>query len=183
MRSWSPDVLVRRATRVPPAVRALLSPRLGHRALANAEQALENVHRAVEDRAALQEPGVRRVERLSHGDALELLARGRVGRFVYVAREGVPDVVPVNYVWRDGVVLIHSGPGPKLQAALRHDHVVLEVDEIDEPSRTGRSVVFAGRAEVVEPSEVTADVDVWAGGPRRHVIRIVPTRIDGRRLG
>jgi hypothetical protein len=165
---------------MPPAVRGLLHPALGRAALTNAEHALDHLHRAIEDRVALRDGG--RLERLSRAETHEVLATQLVGRFVYVAREGVPDVVPVNYVWHEDTILIRSGPGPKLQAAERRETVAFEVDEVDETTHTGRSVVVLGRAEVLEPRAVRLDPEPWADGPRRHVIRIVPTRVEGRRL-
>jgi nitroimidazol reductase NimA-like FMN-containing flavoprotein (pyridoxamine 5'-phosphate oxidase superfamily) len=92
-------------------------------------------------------------------------------------------VVPVNYTWYDGSVLIRSGPGSKLQAARRGDTVALEVDEIDVEQRSGCSAVVVGRAQVLSTRDVPSDVEVWAGGPHRHLIRIAPERVTGRRLG
>jgi hypothetical protein len=148
----------------------------------NAHQALDEVQRAVTERAALHEAGEHRVTRLSRSETVELLQRQRIARFAYVARKDVPDVVPVNYLWSDGCAYVRSGPGPKLQAAQRGDVVALEVDEIDVENRTGCSAVVLGRAEVVDPVAYPHDVDVWAGGPHRYLIRIVPSRVDGRRL-
>lgn len=157
-------------------------PVLG-RALSNARRALDDVRRAVTDRAELQESGEHGVTRMAHDEAVQLLAAHTVGRFAYVAREGVPDVVPVNYAWRDGVVLIRSGPGPKLQAAQRGDRVAFEVDELDVERRTGRSVVVIGRATLDVAGPDDPDPSPWASGPRRHLIRITPSRVEGRRIG
>ena len=158
-----------------------LDPQRG--ALHNAERALHHLHRDIADRAELQRDGRRRVVPLSTRETVDLLRRQSVGRLAYVSRADVPDVVPVNYRWYDGAVLIRSGPGPKLQAAQRRAMVALEVDELDVETRTAWSAVVYGRAEVLAHPEAVADVDVWASGPRQHVIRIVPTRITGRRLG
>jgi hypothetical protein len=159
-----------------------LLPALHQAALANAQDALHDVRRSIGERHALEARGERRVVPLSRRETLELLERGSLGRYAYIAREGVPDVVPVNYTWADGVVLIHSGPGPKLQAAQRGDVVAFEVDEIDQERRAGASAVVVGRAEVVDPLTPHPRVSVWAEGPRLHCIRIVPTRVAGRRL-
>jgi hypothetical protein len=65
--------------------------------------------------------------------------------------------------------------------------VAFEVDEVDPLTQTGRSVVATGRATRLRPAdaqrveELTGDLP-WAAGPRRHVIRIRPTRVNGRRL-
>jgi hypothetical protein len=152
-------------------------------AVDNAHRAMGDVRQGVAERAALQEAGTRSVMPLSMRETIELLERQRVGRFAYVARKDVPDVVPVNYSWVDGAVLIRSGPGPKLQAAQRKETVALEVDEIDVGTRTGCSAVVVGAAEVLDPRQMSAEVEVWAGGPHHHVIRIRPIRITGRRLG
>lgn len=159
-------------------------PNLGlHRgAVSNAHDALDHVREAIAERAALHEAGEHAVLPLSMRETIELLQRQEVGRLAYLARKDVPDVVPVNYSWYDGTVLIRSGPGPKLQAAQRKDTVALEVDELDLERHTGCSAVVVGRAEVVEPPHVPTDVDVWASGPHRYLIRVVPTRITGRRL-
>ena len=121
---------------------------------------------------------------LDEAECLRLLASRSVGRFAYVARAGTPDIAPVNYVVVDRDVLVRSGPGPKLQAAERRETVAFEVDEVDEATHTGWSVVVVGRARVLREDE-RAGLDVpdpWSSGPRRHVVRITPTRITGRRL-
>lgn len=120
---------------------------------------------------------------MSRTECYDLLRTRTVGRLAYVAREGVPDIVPVNYVLDGDDMLIRSGPGPKLQAAERRDRVAVEVDVIDEATHTGRSVVVMGRAERLRPGDTEGDPTPWASGPRRHVIRVRPDRVTGRRLG
>lgn len=164
--------------------------------LENARSATSAIRQAVLERARLapaaegrpREPGA--IGRLSDTECRALLARHSVGRLAYVARAGVPDLVPVNYALHNGDVLVASGPGPKLQAADRHDSVVLEVDELDEDRRTGRSVVVAGRARRLDTCEVQSLLESnaslpqpWVAGARRHLLRITSTRVDGRALG
>ena len=106
-----------------------------------------------------------------------------MGHLAYIARVGVPDIVPVNYEMDGDALLIRSAPGPKLQAAERGDVVAFEVDDIDEDRHTGWSVVVIGRARsVVTGYDGTSAPTPWARGPRRHMIRIEPRRVDGRRL-
>lgn len=163
-------------------------------ALANASEASAGLWLAVADRLLLTgeldvdtEPGPGELHALSREDCDALLRAGCVGRLAYVPRVGVPDIVPVNYVLDGRDILIRSGPGPKLQAAERGDLVAFEVDEIDVATHTGCSVVVVGRAGRLRPEEQqkvearTAGLP-WALGPRRHVIRIRPTRVTGRRL-
>jgi nitroimidazol reductase NimA-like FMN-containing flavoprotein (pyridoxamine 5'-phosphate oxidase superfamily) len=123
---------------------------------------------------------------LSHATCLDLMRTCSVGRLAYVARAGVPDVVPVNYVLDGEDILIRSGPGPKLQAAERHDLVAFEVDSIDEEQHRGWSVVVHGvahRLTGAEAKHLPVDVQPWAVGPRPHVIRVRIRRISGRRVG
>ena len=168
--------------------------RLGRRvlgaALDNARTSSAALTQQVRLREALappedDEPGS--LVRLDRATCLELLASRRTGRLAYVARAGVPDVVPVNLALDGERLLVRSGPGPKLQAAERREVVAVEVDDIDEELRTGWSVVVAGRARRLHTSEVAAlpaDLlpEVWARGPRSSVIAVALTRVEGRRL-
>jgi nitroimidazol reductase NimA-like FMN-containing flavoprotein (pyridoxamine 5'-phosphate oxidase superfamily) len=177
---------------------ALLDPRttlsvagrLRRQAASNARTAAQALGQQVADRRRLaptedDTPGS--LSRLTREQCLDRLRERRVGRLAYVARAGVPDVVPVNYSLYDGDVLIRSGAGPKLQAAERRDVVALEVDDIDEDAHAGWSVVAVGRARRLTPSEQDALPEgvlpaTWAHGPRSAVIRVHVTRLDGRVL-
>ncbi|MDT7573345.1 MAG: uncharacterized protein QOE05_3519 [Actinomycetota bacterium] len=162
-------------------------------ALTNARDATVSLALAVADRLVIttdlddheDEPGA--LHTMSRAESYELLRSESVARFAYIARAGVPDIVPVNYALDGEDLLIRSGPGPKLQAAERRDVVAVEIDAVDTADHTARSVVVVGRAERLRASEATAlserlDQTAWAAGPRRHVIRVRPTRVTGRRL-
>lgn len=164
---------------------------LAARGLANARAAAGAVSAAVADRRLLtdgpDDDGEGSLARLTRAECLVLLAGRRVGRYAYVARQGVPDVVPVTYALHDGALLLRSGPGPKLQAAERGEVVAVEVDDVDEERRTGWSVVVAGRAARLRPAEVAAlpagvVPEPWARGPRSHVVRVPLDRVQGRVL-
>lgn len=145
----------------------------------NAGQALDALRRGVVDRHLVGAG----IDVLDETQCLELLASQTVGRLAYIARPGVPDIVPVNYLWQRGVILVSSAPGPKLQAAERGDTVAFEVDALDPSARTGWSVVVLGRASLRLPAQAhTGQPEPWAEGPRRHVLQIVPSRVSGRRL-
>lgn len=168
--------------------------RLGRRvvgaALENAASSTAAIAQQVRLREALApaaDDGPGALSRLDRATCLELLGSRRTGRLAYVARAGVPDVVPVNLVVDAGRLLVRSGPGPKLQAAERREVVAVEVDDIDEDTRTGWSVVVAGRARRLHTSEAAALPagllpEVWARGPRSSVIAVELTRVEGRRL-
>jgi uncharacterized protein len=158
-------------------------------ALDNARAAAESIALAVSDRQALAPlPHEEVVEgglaELSEQECLALLRSRTVGRLAYVAREGVPDIAPVNYVMDGRHVLIRSGPGPKLQAAERGEVVAFEVDDVDEDAHRGWSIVVSGRAQRLSEEEQgrVPTPTPWLQGPRRHVVRIRPHRIAGRRI-
>lgn len=180
-------------TAVPRAIGGLMVRR-GASAVANARTAVDAIGAAVADRAELMrllvrddrpETGAGELSVLDREACLDLLRSHCVGRFAYVARAGVPDVVPVNYALDGADVLIRSGPGPKLQAAERGDRVAFEVDDVDLAGQCGWSVVVHGTATQLSPTDqahLVVDAQPWAKGPRSHVIRIRPRRITGRRL-
>lgn len=124
--------------------------------------------------------------RLTREECLHLLASRRIGRFAYVASARALDVVPVNYISRpDGSILFRSGPGPKLSAADRRDVVAFQVDDIDESTRAGWSVLVIGRARRLSVGEMDHIRELpkpWATGPRHQLVLVEPNRIEGRRL-
>jgi nitroimidazol reductase NimA-like FMN-containing flavoprotein (pyridoxamine 5'-phosphate oxidase superfamily) len=82
----------------------------------------------------------------------------------------------VNYVRdRAGVIVIRTAAGTKLATA-DHANVTFEVDEIDQRTRSGWSVLVRGLAEevtsahqteLIERTRVTG-VQPWAPGDRGH---------------
>lgn len=179
--------------RVAPLLGLGLARAVTSRARGNAASAAETLRRQIRDRATLQpsaDDGVPHrageISRLSREECMRLLRTRHIGRFAYVARADTPDVVPVNYTL-DGKdrILVRSGPGPKLLAAQRHARVAFEVDQIDEPARQGWSVVVTGQAETAtskDNARMSQQIRPWAAGPRHHIIRITPYRVEGRRL-
>ncbi|HUJ65690.1 MAG TPA: pyridoxamine 5'-phosphate oxidase family protein, partial [Acidimicrobiales bacterium] len=109
---------------------------------------------------------------------------GRLG----VVSDGSVEIFPVNYVFADGRVAIRTDPGTKLTAAAL-GRVAFEVDEVDEPARTGWSVLLKGTGYDVTDSIDSASeevrqfpVDTWVPGERASWLRIEPTSITGRRI-
>lgn len=115
-----------------------------------------------------------------------LLAAGSVGR-VGVSLSALPVVLPVNYAMLDGDIVIRTGAGTKLDAALRGAVVAFEIDSIDPVYHEGWSVMVQGRAhEVVDPDELerarALPLEPWAAGIRDRFVRIVTERMSGRRI-
>ena len=165
-----------------------VAARAGGSALDNALSAAQALTVQIAQRRALalvDAGGPGELAGLGRPECLQLLATRQVGRVAYIARAGLPDIVPVNYELAGEDVLVRSGPGPKLQAAERGDMVAFEVDDIDEEQHTGWSVVVVGRARrlgAAEQARVELAPKPWAVGPRLHIVRITSTRITGRRL-
>lgn len=126
-------------------------------------------------------------EEIERTECERLLRWSYTGRVGFVD-EGRPHVLPVNYVFADRAVIFKTGPGAKLDAALRRDVVAFEIDHVDDDRHAGWSVHVIGRARVLEdPDELMWAEDLplrpWAfGGRRPFWVRIDPADVTGRRL-
>ena len=133
----------------------------------------------------------RTIEELDETESLRLIAPGGVGRIAYQSRFG-PAVLPVNYQWHDGAVVFrtarHSALDEDLQTGIVGGdyQVAFEIDEIDVAGREGWSVLIQGPAHHVSEAErksaEQAGVEPWPSGDRELFVRIVPSRITGRRI-
>jgi hypothetical protein len=114
----------------------------------------------------------------------ELLRSKRVGRVAYCGPEG-PQVVPMNYVVTDDGLLFRTSPYSALGHHLRVDVAAFQVDEIDDFTESGWSVLASGTVDPVDPDELTGIEDrpqPWAAGTRPLHLRLSPRTITGRRL-
>jgi nitroimidazol reductase NimA-like FMN-containing flavoprotein (pyridoxamine 5'-phosphate oxidase superfamily) len=134
----------------------------------------------------------RMIEELDEAESLRLISHGGVGRIAYQSRFG-PAVLPVNYQWHDGAIVFrtarHSALDEDLQTGIAGgDYLVaFEIDEIDVAGRLGWSVLIQGPAHHVESeaeraAAEQAGVESWAAGERELFVRIVPSRVTGRRI-
>jgi nitroimidazol reductase NimA-like FMN-containing flavoprotein (pyridoxamine 5'-phosphate oxidase superfamily) len=132
------------------------------------------------------------IEELDKDQCLNLISRGGIGRIAYTGRFG-PTVLPVNYALQDGAVVFRTAQHGPLDEDLRtgiadaHYKVAFEIDDIDLGARQGWSVLVQGPARHVTADEEEAvrrtGVESWAPGDRELFVRIVPSRITGRRVG
>jgi uncharacterized protein len=120
---------------------------------------------------------------LSVAECLEQLGAHQVGRVAYCDPDG-PVVVPVNYVLEDESVLIQLAPGSALARSLDSTPASFQLDEFDEFTQSGWSVLVRGTASYVEPGDhpATSQLQPWAEGQRTRYVRIAATVITGRRL-
>jgi nitroimidazol reductase NimA-like FMN-containing flavoprotein (pyridoxamine 5'-phosphate oxidase superfamily) len=132
------------------------------------------------------------IEELDEDGCLELISPGGIGRIAYVGRFG-PAVLPVNYKIQDGAIVFRTAENGPLDEDLRTGiadadyKVAFEIDDIDTTAQQGWSVLVQGPAHHVTGAEEdavrSAGVESWAPGDRELFVRIVPSRITGRRVG
>jgi len=131
-------------------------------------------------------------ERLSEAECLQLISPGGVGRLAYAGRYGLT-VLPVNYKLHEGTIVFRTAHDSPTDRDLRTGiqgaefKVAFEIDDINPAAREGWSVLIQGSAHHVESgtehaSVLEAGVEPWAGGTRELFLRIIPTRITGRRI-
>ena len=115
----------------------------------------------------------------------ELLESQSIGRIAWQAADG-PQILPVTYAYHEGTIIFRTSPYGVLSELVRPTDVALEIDELDQQSRQGWSVVVQGRAQgIAEPDQLVrmwtvGGVVPWASGIRNVFIQIVPHRITGR---
>jgi uncharacterized protein len=128
------------------------------------------------------------MEDLAESECRELLKTHHFGRVAFVEKaDGPPRIMPLNYLVLAEAVVVRTDPRSKLGNALRDALVSFEIDGIDQPQRTGWSVVVSGRAqEIVDPRELEelyqAPLLPWAPGDRSQYVRITPELVTGRRI-
>ena len=132
------------------------------------------------------------VESLDEAECLRLISAGGIGRIGYTGRYG-PTVLPVNFVLHEQAVVFRTGQDSPMGEDLRTgmadaDYIVaFEVNEISQASREGWSILIQGSAHHVdsdhERAQVTrSGVEPWPGGEKDLFIRILPSRVAGRRI-
>jgi nitroimidazol reductase NimA-like FMN-containing flavoprotein (pyridoxamine 5'-phosphate oxidase superfamily) len=132
------------------------------------------------------------LEELDEAECLRLITPGGIGRIAYSGRYG-PTVLPVNYKLYEGTIVFRtaqdSPTDEDLRTGIAHAEykVAFEIDDIDSAAREGWSVLVQGPVHHVESdaeraSVLEAGVEIWPGGDRELFLRIVPSRITGRRI-
>jgi uncharacterized protein len=127
---------------------------------------------------------------LSREECLRLLAANGFGRLAVALADGAPVIRPVNYAFDESSqsVVFRTAHGSKLHAVLQVAEAAFEIDEADEGSRTGWSVIIHGMAEQVTNQTEIRRLDAlgltpWAPGHKPHWVRIRARTVTGRRLG
>ena len=132
------------------------------------------------------------LEHLEESECLRLMSLGGIGRIAYSGPAGVT-ILPVNYKLHEGTIVFRTAHDSPTDEDLRTGiqgaefKVAFEIDDINPASRAGWSVLIQGSVHHVESdaeraSVLGAGVEPWAGGARELFLRIVPTRVTGRRV-
>lgn len=96
-------------------------------------------------------------------------------------------VLPVNFLLDADRILVRTGRGTKMDAALRGAVVAFEVDDFDSMDHSGWSVAVTGLAsEVSQPADQEAvrqmPIARWAPRGEAAVMAISTEIISGRRI-
>ena len=133
-------------------------------------------------------PRVAGFDELTAEECWELLAAQAVGRIGYTGTHG-PQILPVNHAVDGDTIVFRTAAYNSLARDVSGNRVAFEVDDLNEPSCTGSSVLAVGPAEMVnDPDDLvrlwTRDgaAEPWAPGTRTLYIRISPQTVTGRRI-
>jgi uncharacterized protein len=127
----------------------------------------------------------RTFEALGREQCLDLLESNHLGRVAWQAAD-LPQILPVTYAMHQGSVYFRTTPDGILSELAQPTRVALEVDELDQQTRSGWSIVLQGRTSAVSEPDALADLWAadslvpWAGGNRTLFICIRPDRVSGR---
>jgi nitroimidazol reductase NimA-like FMN-containing flavoprotein (pyridoxamine 5'-phosphate oxidase superfamily) len=126
------------------------------------------------------------LEVLDRDQCLRLLGSATLGRIGFTSG-ALPTVLPVNFQLDRERILVRTGRGSKLDAALQNAVVAFEVDDFDAISHSGWSVAVTGVAtEISDPAELDAarqePVARWAPAGDEAVLAVSTEFMSGRRI-
>lgn len=127
------------------------------------------------------------LKELDTTECLRLLGQRGIGRAAVATPDG-PHLVPVNYAVVDGSIAIRTSPYSILGTYARASMLAFEVDDIDEETHSGWSVVVRGRClPETDPATLsrlrTLLPESWAPGARTLYLRLPLEEISGRAVG
>ncbi len=126
-------------------------------------------------------------ERLDGAEAMRLLAGVEYGRVIFTVKS-LPAIRPVNHLAEDGRIIIRTRLTSAISAAARATKgvvVAYEADCIDARTRTGWSVVVAGRAHTVTDPDAVSRYEQLLHPWVNHadtVVAIEPEMVTGFRI-
>jgi hypothetical protein len=108
-------------------------------------------------------------QQLSDEEAIKILENGKTGVLAVNGDDGYPYTVPLNYIYKDGKIIIHGAKaGHKYDAMLASDKVsfcVIDKDEIVPEKVTDyyRSVIVFGRVRIIEGDDLKREAALAIG--------------------
>ena len=122
---------------------------------------------------------------LPRTECLSRLSGGSIGRVGWNTVDG-PQILPVTYAFRDGLVIFRTAPYGVLSELRTVRPVAFEVDDFDVSTHSGWSVLVLGRSRAATNPDELVDLwsrgepVPWATGSRNLFITIKPEQITGR---
>lgn len=131
-------------------------------------------------------PYVRRIEPLRHVNCQTLLASRQIGRLGYLA-DGVPRIVPVNYLILAESVTFRTSSTAELVRCTSGQKVCFQVDHIDEARHAGWSVLVTGYLHTITAEKLASSLisnlpQPWPLGGHDLVVRIEAAAMSGRMI-
>lgn len=117
-------------------------------------------------------------QQLKDEEAIKILENGKTGVLAVNGDDGYPYTVPLNYLYKDGKIIIHGAKaGHKYDAMNNSDKVcfcVIDQDEVVPEKVTNyfRSVVVFGRVKIIEDETLRKEAALAIGrkfGPEEAV--------------
>ena len=93
------------------------------------------------------------IKSLSEPAARELIKQTGFGHLGIMLETSEPYVVPVNYIYLDEAVYLHSLPGAKIDALRANGRVCLQVEKIESDCRWQSAIAFGEYQEIKKTNE------------------------------
>jgi len=127
----------------------------------------------------------RHLDAIGRQQCLDLIESHHLGRIAWQAAD-LPQILPITYAMHQGSVYFRTLPDGLLAELAQQTSVALEVDELDQQTRSGWSIVLHGHTSAVSEPDELADLWAsdslvpWVSGNRTLFIRIRPDAVAGR---
>lgn len=93
------------------------------------------------------------IAELSREESERLLSEQSIARLGCVLKDGEPYVVPVNYLFKDGAIFIHSLPGLKVEALRANPKACVQVDRVESIFKWRSAIAFGEFEEITGAEE------------------------------
>ena len=121
---------------------------------------------------------------LPESECWQLLSSAQLGRLVTVV-DGAPEIFPVNFAVQRRTLLFRTAEGTKLVSSAINKQVLFEAD--DYSAAEGWSVILRGKSRSLHTDEEIEEAEraqllPWTATVKEHYVRVLPTRVTGRRF-